>query len=1787
MTQPTNVGSAWVVLRATSDKVRDDIKNAMQKAWKDNEKDALAAGRRAGQRYGRGFKAGLESQRVDKALTDILAGHEREAGLAGARAGRRFADNYNREVSRNTGTVPGSAGGNNSSSGTTQPSFNMADIDRANRERERQAEQSAARQQALQRAIDAANARRDQAAARAEAQRQSNIQRFQRQAEQANTNRDEGEASTRRERVVKIRTVLNDKATLVLRTALSAIMGMLKGIAVLSAGAITALAGQAAIAGLAGILGSLTQIAGVLAALPALAVAFAVPLAAAVIGANGLGAAFKAMKAQTEDAANTSKAVATAQKQVVSAEEALEDAIDGVARAEKNAESAARAHERARDNVAKAIKTVTERLQDMNLELKGTALDEEDALIAVARAEENLRNMPAGSTALDRREAINDLKKAQLALESTRESNEDTRQEAAQMYKEGVEGSEEVRDARQAEADAADNVAEANKAIADAQKNVVKAQESLAEAIRGVSEAANSSSVEKFQKAMAKLAPSAQDFVTKMQALGPQWTNLRKAVQQNLFSGLGDDVTQLANKQLPILQDALSWTSTTLNGIAKDVIGSFSSGQSLDQWQAILVRVNKALEIARPGILALVNGFKNLVTVGSRFLERFAKAFTENAQQFEKWTSNFSHIEKLINSGLKALSMWWTVIKNIGGALHSIFSAGAETGFMQSLVDVTTEMNVFLKSTEGNTALKEFFARGTEAMRLVAPVLKEIVLIILDVGAKLAGLGAAIAPGVLDFLRGFREGIERLQPAIDVLGPKISALFSSLGGQMPLLGDTVSSLVIAFAPWLDVMRILTETLLPVVLNLLILLSPTLSALAPVIVGLAIAWKVYNAALAVQTALQKTSLGQWILAKIAMVAHAAWAGIVTAATWAWGKAQAALNLIMAGNPVALVVLAIAALVAAFILAYKNSETFREKVQLAWEGIKIAASFVWENVLKPIFNWIIAGWTRVAQIFMDYFNNVIKPAWNLLTEVISWAWNNIISPLFNYIVAGWKLVAEGFGWYWENVIRPAWDLLTAGISWFWDNILSPIFNYIGAGWKLVAEGFGWYWENVISPAWGLLTAGIGWFWDNILKPIFGYISAGWQLVAEGFGWWWENIVKPAWNALTAALQWGWDNIISPVWENFKKGLEVLGVAFTWMWENVIKPAWDALGSGIRWVYDNVIKKVFDGFGEALDWLYDYFDTKVKSIGAVWDGLKDLMKKPLKFVIDTVYNGGIRKAWNAVAGLIGGNELPEMKVEGLKSGGVVDGRKLPFQDQTYGVMSGYSPGRDDRLIAVGGGEPVLRPEAGRVLGTKWVNGINAAARSGGTSGVKSFMREAYADGGVVESMRRFVATNSPGMALTSGLRYTDNGYHSKGMAADFSDGSDTTPGMQRLANLIANTFAPPKTLQLIHQPFNRNIGQGAGFVGDGLGFYGAGTMSEHRNHVHWASDGPVDDKPGDDKSVFGDIVDGIVGLGRRGLAAMFDAAIAPAELALQGLSKAMDGNESDFAKMPMGVFSKAKSALRDYIVSKDGDSSNVLGAGALTPTPGTGPVQDQVREAMIPYGWNQGPEWDALVQLVQGESSWNPNARNPSSGAYGLFQFLGTTKDAYLPDENPNPRIQGAAGARYIKDRYGSPTGAWSFWNAQNPHWYDNGGWLKKGLTLANNETDGPEAVLTNQQWDWVRQGLNFDGANKWASEQDFAGQFSQIGIDAVKETLGGFTDLVGLKSVSDDLIDQAVSAVKEEITKMQSQSTTTVVEPNKMADTMIFNVTDEQKIVEELQRASEQSMTPSNGRYRGAN
>ncbi|MFD8948376.1 transglycosylase SLT domain-containing protein [Streptomyces xanthophaeus] len=80
----------------------------------------------------------------------------------------------------------------------------------------------------------------------------------------------------------------------------------------------------------------------------------------------------------------------------------------------------------------------------------------------------------------------------------------------------------------------------------------------------------------------------------------------------------------------------------------------------------------------------------------------------------------------------------------------------------------------------------------------------------------------------------------------------------------------------------------------------------------------------------------------------------------------------------------------------------------------------------------------------------------------------------------------------------------------------------------------------------------------------------------------------------------------------------------------------------------------------------------------------------------------------------------------------------------------------------------------------------------------------------------------------------------------------------------------------------------------------------------------------------------------------------------------------------------------------------------------------------------------QFAAFNNIVSRESGWNHTATNSSSGAYGLVQALPASKMSSAgSDWKTNPATQIKWGLDYMNSRYGSPVGAWNFW--QSHHWY----------------------------------------------------------------------------------------------------------------------------------------------------
>lgn len=91
---------------------------------------------------------------------------------------------------------------------------------------------------------------------------------------------------------------------------------------------------------------------------------------------------------------------------------------------------------------------------------------------------------------------------------------------------------------------------------------------------------------------------------------------------------------------------------------------------------------------------------------------------------------------------------------------------------------------------------------------------------------------------------------------------------------------------------------------------------------------------------------------------------------------WTIAQGALNFVMAANPIGLVVLAIAALVAGLVLAYQRSETFRNVVNAAFDAVGAAARWLWNEGVAPMIRFVLNAFATVTDMYAKMLRGLSK-------------------------------------------------------------------------------------------------------------------------------------------------------------------------------------------------------------------------------------------------------------------------------------------------------------------------------------------------------------------------------------------------------------------------------------------------------------------------------------------------------------------------------------------------------------------------------------------------------------------------------------------------------------------------------------------------------------------------------------------------------------------------------------------------------------------------------------------
>lgn len=541
--------------------------------------------------------------------------------------------------------------------------------------------------------------------------------------------------------------------------------------------------------------------------------------------------------------------------------------------------------------------------------------------------------------------------------------------------------------------------------------------------------------------------------------------------------------------------------------------------------------------------------------------------------------------------------------------------------------------------------------------------------------------------------------------------------------------------------------------------------------------------------------------------------------------------------------------------------------------------------------------------------------------------------------------------------------------------------------------------------------------------------------------------NSVIVPTWQAMAANMQTTQAGMIAPTLAAMNAAVMQTASVFYQQITAVITPALQYLVTVMFWVLNSGVNPVFAGIRGGLQTVVGAFTNAVAAITTQWAQVGEATARPVRFTIQSVFNDGLVGMWNSVSDLLGTRKMGT----------------YPVRFARGGILPGYTPGRDPYTfvepntgmsIGLSGGEAIMRPEVARAMGGNWVDGVNAAARMGGPSGVKRYLG-GFAGGGVVESITGLVRRFWPMMTITSTYRNTRD-HHGGGRAVDFSNGRDSTPAMRSATSWFAKNYQPA-LLELIHSPSPFNIKNGRN-VGNGVGLYGAGTMAQHRNHVHVAASRPLPAPGGALASVSGDVGGGD-----------FDIAGSFTQEWKDKISAAVKGYRKSG-----GMIDSWPPQVADKL-TKAADEKIEKAFMEFSGDPGGGNVErwaPLVSSLLKLYGHPASWLSNTLRRMNQ-ESGGNPRAinlwdSNAAKGipSKGLMQVIDPTfaanRDPRFPNDIWDPRANIAASMRYTMRTYGSlPNGY------DRAGGYAHGGLMGEGQGMFHKTAFGPERVLSPRQ------------------------------------------------------------------------------------------------------------------------
>lgn len=601
-------------------------------------------------------------------------------------------------------------------------------------------------------------------------------------------------------------------------------------------------------------------------------------------------------------------------------------AVQAGNKASKKSVSNTRAQEDAEENLAKAYERLAkardraiEQIQQLGFDSEDAAISEKKAALELEKARETLArvsDLPPNSRA--RKEAELAFAEADLGYRRAIDKNNDLKKEEAKNVELSKKGT--------------DAVVLGQENVIDALRDIKKAKEALNFAEQG-------SGADAYADALSGLSKEAQKFVKYLVSIQSEFKKLRAAAGEKLFPQLETAIDNLVKNLFPALRPLLTETGDILGRVAIRISEVITESENIKRLESIWKTNNKFIDNLGSAVANLYEGFLILLKAAKPLIDAFGE-FLKNTTGSWKETLKLDEATGKLSARFKIaqgiLEDLGTVFGNVFGGFQNLVKANVGPGSAGEIfLEYFKKISLAFKTLEtiDGKPLKQFFADAAGNATILLSLLGEIIGGFLKL-ADNEGLGI------------FLEQLRTVNRIFIEIG-------ESLDGSLPSFGN----FLIEFS---NLLKIVTES------GSITIFFDTLST---VLKGL--------------NSFLKSEFGQSLLEVTAQILPLLAAfGLITKVVGFFGKVligpvlsiisfvdevrflSPALRALVAqfAGPLAIIAL----VVTAFVLLYKNSESFRESIKALGSALMGSVMGAFEDI-KATFDKVFGSTEDLSEAF----------------------------------------------------------------------------------------------------------------------------------------------------------------------------------------------------------------------------------------------------------------------------------------------------------------------------------------------------------------------------------------------------------------------------------------------------------------------------------------------------------------------------------------------------------------------------------------------------------------------------------------------------------------------------------------------------------------------------------------------------------------------------------------------------------------------------------------------------